>query len=108
MSKTFDELMKVLEKKGVIPDEDALATIKEHGPLTDEEKKQVAAAIKMKKALTKSDDKKDDKDKKDEKKDDGEITLDDYLQALSVLDSDEATKEDKDKAQKAKDKFESQ
>ena len=105
MSKTFDELMKVLEQKGAIPDEDALKTIKEHGPLSDEEKKQVAAAIKMKKALTtKSDDKKDDKDKKD----DGEVTLDDYLQAHSVLDSDAASKEDKDKAQKAKDKFESQ
>lgn len=108
MSKSFDELMKILEQKGTIPDEDALKTIKDNGPLTDEEKKQVAAAIKMKKALTKSDDKKDDKDKKDEKKDDGEATLDDYLQALSVLDSDAASKEDKDKATKVKDKFESQ
>jgi hypothetical protein len=121
MSKSFDALMKILEQKGAIPDEDAAKVLKENGPLTDEEKKQVAAAIKMKKALTKSDDKKDDKDKdakKEEKKDDKpadkdkkageEVTLDDYLQALSVLDSDDSSKEDKEKAQKAKDKFESQ
>ena len=48
----------------------------------------IAAAIKMKKALTKS----DDKDKKDEKKGGDEVTLDDYLQALSVLDSEAASK----------------
>ena len=112
MSKSFDALMKILEQKGTIPDEDAVKTIKDNGPLTDEEKKQVAAAIKMKKALTKSDDKKDDNAKKDdkaaEKKADAEIAFDDYLQALSVLDSDAASKEDRDKAQKVKDKFESQ
>jgi hypothetical protein len=34
--------------------------------------------------------------------------MDDYLNALSVLDSEDASKEDKEKAQKAKDKFESQ
>lgn len=122
MSKSFDALMKILEQKGSIPDEDAKAAIKENGPLSEEEKKQVAAAIKMKKALTKSDDKKDekkddkadDKDKKDDKpadkdkKEPEEVTLDDYLQALSVLDTDGASKEDKEKAQKVKDKFESQ
>jgi hypothetical protein len=119
MSKSFDELMNVLEHKGSIPDEDAVKIIKEHGPLTEDEKKQVAAAIKMKKALTKSDDKKDakkddtDKDKKEGKpvenaKTDDEVTMDDYLNALSVLDSEAASKEDKDKARAAKDKFESQ
>lgn len=108
MSKTFDELLKVLETKGDIPTADAEKIIKEHGALSEEEKHQVAAAIKMKKALTKA----DDKDKKDEKKDDKgkgeEVTLDDYMQALSTLDAAEASKEDKDKAQKIKDKFESQ
>lgn len=115
MSKAFDELMKVLEAKGTIPDEEAAKIIKDHGPLTDEEKKQVAAAIKMKKALTKSDDKKDEKtkDKTDDKAADkdgkgDEVTLDDYLQALSVLDSDAASKEDKDKAHRIKDRFETQ
>ncbi len=119
MSKTFDELMKVLDEKGEIPDEVAEKTIKEHGPLSDDEKKQLAAAIKMKKALTKGDDKgKDDKEKKDDKagkddkdkKDDdkAEVSMDDYLKALSVLDSEEASKEEKEKAQKAKDAFESQ
>jgi len=104
MSKTFDELMKVLDAKGDIPTDDAGKAIKEHGPLTDDEKKQLAAAIKVKKALTQG----SDKDKKDDNKDKDEVTLDDYMNALSVLDSSEASKEDKEKALKAKDKFESQ
>ncbi len=108
MSKTFDELMKILEAKGEIPTAEAEKVIKEHGALSEDEKKQVAAAIKMNKALTKP----DDKDKKDEKQDDkgksDEATLDDYMQALSVLDATDASKEDKEKAQKVKDKFESQ
>jgi hypothetical protein len=106
MSKSFDELLKVLETKGEIPTTEAEKIIKEHGALSDEEKKQVAAAIKMKKALTKSDDK-DKKDDNDKGKSD-EVTFDDYMQALSTLDADGASKEDKDKAQKIKDKFESQ
>ena len=110
MSKSFDELLKVLDAKGDIPTADAEKIIKEHGALTEEEKHQVAAAIKMKKALTKPDEK--DKDKKDDKKEDkgksDEVTLDDYMQALSTMDSADSSKEDKDKAQKIKDKFESQ
>lgn len=117
MSKTYDEMMKLLDEKGSIPDEEAAKLIKESGPLDEEEKKKIAAAIKMSKVLNKGDDKDKDAKKadeaqaKEEKKDkpsDGEVTMDDYLQALSVLDSDEASKEDKEKAQKAKDKFESQ
>ena len=110
MSKTYDEIMKVLEEKGAIADADAEKLIKEHGALSDEEKKNVAAAIKMKKALTSSGDKGKDKDKaKDDKgkADADEVSMDDYLKALSVLDSDDASKEDKEKAKKAKDKFES-
>lgn len=120
MSKTYDAMMKLLDEKGSIPDDDAARLIKEHGPLDEEEKKKVASAIKMAKVLNKSDDKDvEGKDKKpvdadkarEEKKDepsDAEVTMDDYLQALSVLDSDEAGKEEKEKAQKMKDKFESQ
>jgi hypothetical protein len=128
MTQTYDEMMKVLEEKGSIAEEDGAKLIKEHGPLTDEEKKNLAAAIKMKKALTKPaevkkeeakdggkpDEKKE--EKKDEKKEEkpadekkgetDEVSMDDYLQALSVLDSEDASKEDKEKAQKAKDKFE--
>jgi uncharacterized protein YfbU (UPF0304 family) len=106
MSKTYDELMKILEEKGEIPDEEAKKIIKEHGALEDEEKKQVAAAIKMKKALTKGDDKKDDKDKKDGDSD--EVTMDDYLKALSDVDSEDASEEDKKKAKAIIEKFESQ
>jgi DNA-directed RNA polymerase subunit H (RpoH/RPB5) len=104
MSKTYDELLKILDEKGEIPDETAKSIIKEHGALSDEEKKSVAAAIKMKKALTPKDNKKD--DKKEDKKDSEEVSMDDYLKALSVLDSEGASKEDKAKAQKAKDTFE--
>lgn len=124
MSKTYDAMMKLLDEKGSIPDDEAAKLIKEHGPLDDEEKKMIAAAIKMARVLNKTNDKDSekasaDKDKKsggedkgkDEKNDmppDTEVTMDDYLVALSVLDSDEASKEDKEKAQKMKDKFESQ
>ncbi len=103
MSKTFDELMKILNDQGEIPDEKAKAIIAEHGPLSEEEKKQLAAAIKMKKALTKKDDQ-----KKEDKPGDGEVSMDDYIQALSVLDSEAATAEEKEKAKKVIDKFESQ
>ncbi len=132
MSKTYDALMKLLDEKGSIPDGDAAKLIKEHGPLDEEEKKKIAAAIKMAKVLGKSGEKekseektseekekaktagekdKDEDKGKDEKKDkpsDDDVTMDDYLLALSVLDSEAASKEDKEKAQKAKDKFESQ
>lgn len=141
MSKTFDEMMKLLEEKGGIAEEEGAKLIKEHGPLTDDEKKDLAAAIRMRKALTKpaeapkpaegekkdgttEADKKDEKPAEGEKKDDkpagdakpseekkdeaSEATMDDYLQALSVLDSDDASKEDKEKAEKVKEKFESQ
>ncbi len=106
MSKTYDELMKLLEDKGEIPDEEAKKIIKEHGALEDEEKKQVAAAIKMKKALTKDDKKDGDKDKKDGDSD--EVTMDDYLKALSDVDSEDASEEDKKKAKAIIEKFESQ
>jgi hypothetical protein len=125
MTQTYDEMMKVLEEKGTIAEEDGAKLIKEHGPLTDEEKKNLAAAIKMKKALTKpadakpaepardgekpdekKEEKKDEKPAEEKKEESDEVSMDDYLQALSVLDSDGASKEDKEKAQKAKDKFE--
>jgi hypothetical protein len=120
MTQTYDEMMKVLEEKGSIAEEDGAKLIKEHGPLTDEEKKNLAAAIKMKKALTKPaevkkeeakdgdkpDEKKEEKPADKKKEETDEISMDDYLQALSVLDSEDASKEDKEKAQKAKDKFE--
>jgi hypothetical protein len=128
MSKTYDAMMKLLDEKGSIPDDEAARLIKENGPLDEEERKKVAAAIKMAKALSKSDDKdkasknvaegkgeqpagENKNEARDEKKDKpsgDDLTMDDYLRALSVLDSDEASKEDKERAQKVKDKFESQ
>ena len=120
MGKAFDELMKLLDEKGEIPDAEAKKIIEEHGVLSDEEKKQMAAAIKMKKALTeKKDDKKPeakdggkaDADKKDDKKSDDdvpdEVSMEDYIQALSILDSEDASAEEKAQAEKIKEKFES-
>ena len=105
MSKSFDEIMKVIEETGDIPDEKAKTIIEEHGPLTADEKKQIGSAIKMRKQLKQEAEKKKDGDKPDEKKDD-EVTMDDYLQALSVLDSEGATAEEKKQAQAVKEKFE--
>jgi len=102
MSKSFDEIMKVLESKGEVPEEDAKKILAEHGALADDEKKQLAAAIRMKKAL------KGDKPGDGAKAEGGEVTMDDYLQALSTLDSTDASKEEKEKAEKVREKFESQ
>ncbi len=110
MTKTFDELMKVLDEKGEIPDETAKALITEHGALNDDEKKQMAAAIKMKKALTKPAEKKDEKpdDPKDDKAAAEEVSMDDYLQALSVMDAEGTTEDEKKQAKAIIEKFESQ
>ena len=104
MGKSFDAIMEVIQKEGKIGDDKAKEIITEHGPITDEEKKQIASAIKMKKALESKEDTKKDKDEKEEDKD--EVSMDDYIQALSVLDSDGASEEDKKQAQEIKDKFE--
>jgi hypothetical protein len=108
MTKTFDELMKMLEDKGAIPDDEATRLIKEHGPLTDDEKKDLAAAIKMKKALTPGGEKKDKEEGEKKAEATEEVSMDDYLNALSVLDSEAASQEEKAKAQKVKEQFESQ
>lgn len=107
MSKTFDELMKVLEEKGEIPDETAKKLIEEHGPLSDEEKKQMAAAIRMKKALAKEKKTGDKADAEKQEEDDG-VSMDDYLLALSALDSEDASEDEKKKAKQIIEKFESQ
>lgn len=100
MSKSYDAIMKILEDKGEIADEDAKKIITEHGALTDEEKKQVAAAIRMSKVLKKKGEESTDTP--------GEVSMDAYLNALSTLDSEEATAEEKEKAKKVKEAFESQ
>nr|MBN1228682.1 hypothetical protein [Anaerolineae bacterium] len=102
MSKSFDAIMKIIEETGSIPDEKAKAIIDANGPLEGDERKQIASAIKMKRAL---ESKEGEPGKADESSAD-EVSMDDYLQALSVLDSDEASGEEKKKAQQIKDKFE--
>jgi hypothetical protein len=108
MTKSYDEIMKLLEEKGQVPESDAKKIMEEHGALEDEEKKKIAAAIKMKKVLSKSKDDKKDSEKKEDKKEGDEVSFDDYLQALSTLDSDDASEEDKKKAKANKEKYESQ
>ncbi len=98
MSKSFDAIMKALEAQGDITDDAARAIIEEHGPLTDEEKRQVAAAIKMKRALG----------GQPPEAGKGEVSLDDYIQALSVLDAEDASEDDKQKARQVRDRFEGQ
>ncbi len=70
----------------------------------------MAAAIKMKKALTKPAEKKDEKsgDKQDEKAAAEEVSMDDYLQALSVMDAEGTTEDEKKRAKTVIEKFESQ
>ncbi len=97
MGKSFDAIMEIVQKEGKIDDDKAKEIIAEHGPLSDEEKKQVASAIKMKKAL---------EGKEEDKKSGDEVSMDDYIQALSVLDSEGASEEDKKKAEEIKAKFE--
>ncbi len=108
MSRTFDELMKVLEEKGEIPDEQARAIIAEHGPLSDEEKKQIAAAIRMKKALTAKSAPSPAAAPQPAGEQAAEVSMDDYLQALSILDSSEASEEEKQQARRIVERFESQ
>jgi hypothetical protein len=102
MSKSFDEIMKVIEEEGGIPDEKAKAIITEHGQLSAAEKKQVASAIRMNKALK---GKKDEGDSA-ESDDADEVSMEDYLQALGTLDSEDASAEEKKEAQAIIDKFE--
>ncbi|HEC22131.1 MAG TPA: hypothetical protein ENI95_04345 [Chloroflexi bacterium] len=126
MTRTFDELMKRLEEKGKVSDEEAAKLISELGPLTDEEKKKLAQAYKEKAATKKEAGKEGGekekpakpeekeaaeggKEKEPEKDDEiGEVTMDEYLQALSTLDSTDVSEEEKAKARKIKEKFESQ
>ncbi len=109
MSRTFDELMKVLEEKGEIPDEQARAIIAEHGPLSDDEKKQIAAAIRMKKALTGQGTAQPSAAETSKLGEEAaEVSIDDYLQALSVLDSSDSSEEEKQQARRIVERFESQ
>lgn len=110
MSRTFDELMKVLEEKGEIPDEQARAIIAEHGPLSEDEKKQIAAAIRMKKALTgqKTAQPSAAEASKPTSGEAEEVSMDDYLHALSVLDSSDSSEEEKQQARRIVERFESQ
>jgi hypothetical protein len=120
MTQAFDEIMKRLEANGTITNKEAEKLIAEHGPLTDEEKKRLAEALM--KATPKSEkaesaEKSQTPDAKegaeatpDEKEpdEDAEVTMEEYLTALATLDSTDVTDEEKARASRVRERFESQ
>jgi hypothetical protein len=110
MSKSFDELLKLLEEKKTLSREDVEKVTKEHGDLSDEEKTKLAARAKELEKEAKEKEEKKEEEKKEEKKDakGEEVSMDEYLQALSVMDSDDESEEAKAKAKKVIEAFESQ
>jgi hypothetical protein len=105
MTKTFDEIVNVLNEDGAISDERAQALIDAHGPMTPEEKKQIAVMMRMKSALRPRAPDQAEAGAADEPT---TVTLEDYIQALSVLDSSDASELEKQEAQRVKDTYESE
>lgn len=105
MTKTFDEIVNVLEEDGAISDERAQALIEAHGPMTSDEKKQIAVMLRMKSALRSLEPDRSESEAVDEP---AAVTLEDYIQALSVLDSSDASEHEKQEAQRVKDAYENE
>jgi len=89
MSAAFDHLKKLLEEKGSLSNEEVEAAVKEHGDMTDEEKMQLEA----------------DRHEK-ERSGDATITMDQYLEAMKVLDNSPEDSEEYKKALAIVEKFE--
>jgi hypothetical protein len=107
MTQAFDEIMKRIESAGTVSDEDAEKLIAEHGPLTNEEKKQLADSLK--KAESKGEEKSvGEKKAEPEAEESADVTMEEYLNALATLDSSDVSDEEKASATKIKDRFESQ
>jgi hypothetical protein len=105
MTKTFDEIANVLDEDGTISDERAQALIDAHGPMTSDEKKQLAVMLRMKSALRPPEPGQDESEVVGEP---AAVTLEDYIQALSVLDSSDASEHEKQEAQRVKDAYENE
>jgi hypothetical protein len=105
MTKTFDEIVNILDKDGAISDERAQALIDAHGPMTSDEKKQIAVMLRMKSALRPPEPAQGESEMVDEP---AAVTLEDYIQALSVLDSSDASEHEKQEARRVKDAYESE
>lgn len=105
MTKTFDEIMKVLDEDGTISDGQAQALIDTHGPITPEEKRKIAAALRMQSA---SGPRVPDEGESEAGEAPAAVTFEDYLLALSVLDSSDTTELEKQDAQRVKDAYENQ
>lgn len=91
MSQTFDKLKELLAKQNTLSDDDIEKMVSEHGAMTDEERVTLEA-----------------EKLEAEKKNKGDtITMDQYLEALKVLDSAEEGSEEYKKAEALVDKYES-
>jgi hypothetical protein len=107
MTQAFDEIMKRIDSTGTIANEEAEKLIAEHGPLTDDEKKRLAEALK--KAESKGEEKPADEPKPEqEASEEADVTMEEYLNALATLDSSDVSDEEKARAAKLKDRFENQ
>ena len=86
MTQAFDEIMKQIESTGTISNEEAEKLIAEHGPLTNEEKKQLAESLK--KAESNDEEKAaGEKKAEPEAEESADVTMEEYLNALATLDS---------------------
>jgi len=107
MTQAFDEIMKRIESAGSISNDEAEKLIAQHGPLTDEEKKRLAESLKKAES-------KDEEEAAVEKKAEPDaeesavVTMEEYLNALATLDSSDVNDEEKARATRLKDRFESQ
>ncbi len=90
MSETFDKLKAVLAQKKTLTNDEVEKMVAEHGEMTDEEKIELEAQKLEAEKANKSE----------------EVTLDDYLAALKVLDSAEEGSEDYKQAEAKVEKYE--
>lgn len=91
MTETFDKLKALLADKNVLSNEDIESMVKEHGDMTPEEMTELEAAKLEAEKANKTD----------------EVSLDDYLAALKVLDSAEEGSDEYKKAEATVEKYES-
>ncbi len=90
MSETFDKLKAVLAEKKTLTNDEVEKMVAEHGEMTDEEKIELEAQKLEAEKANKSE----------------EVTLDDYLAALKVLDSAEEGSQDYKQAEAKVEKYE--
>lgn len=89
MTKTFDELRKLLKEKGKLTPEDVEKAVKEHGELTEEEKVSLAAEAHAA-----------------ERKAEQQVTVEQYIEATKTLEDAEEGSPEYKKAKEIVEAFE--